>query len=117
MNELMRHNVAWPPVPIKLPSDIPKFKGKVGEDPSAHINTFHLSFSSNSLNDDSVRLRIFQRMLTHVAAKWYIELPSVAYDSFLDLPIMFLNHFHLHVRYDAGTLFVSFSIEQCHTHT
>ena len=69
MNELMQHSVAWPHVPMNLPSYIPKFEGKVGEDPGAHITTFHLWFSSNSLNDDSVPLRIFQRALTHVVEK------------------------------------------------
>ena len=32
MNDPMRHNSYWPPVPTKLPSDIPKFEGKVVED-------------------------------------------------------------------------------------
>ena len=97
MNDPMQHSVAWPPIPLKLPSDIPKFEGKEGEDPSAHLTAFHLWCSSNSLNDDSVRLRLFQRTLTHVEPKWYIELPSVAYDDFLDLATVFLNHFQLPV--------------------
>ena len=59
MNDLVRHDPLWPPVPTKLPSDIPKFEGKVREDPRAHSNTFHLWCSSNSLNEDSVRLRLF----------------------------------------------------------
>jgi hypothetical protein len=28
------------PVPTKLPSDIPKFEGKTGEDPGDHVTTF-----------------------------------------------------------------------------
>ena len=40
MNDPVRHDATWPPVPTKLPSDIPKFEGKVGEDPGAHITTF-----------------------------------------------------------------------------
>ena len=99
----MHHNVACSPVPIELTSHIPKFEGKTGEDPGAHITTFHLWCSSNSLNDESIQLRIFQRTLTHVVAKWYKELSSVAYDSFLDLETMFLNHFQLLVWYGAGT--------------
>ena len=94
-------------VPIKLPSYIPKFEGKSSEYPGAHITTFHLWCSSNSLNDDYVRLRLFQRTLTHVAAKWYIELPSAAYDRFLDLEPVFLNHFQLSVRYDVNTNLLS----------
>ena len=69
MNDPMWHNVSWPPIPIKLPLDIPKFEGKDGEDQGAHITTTHLWCSSNSLNDDSIRLRNFQRMLTNVEAK------------------------------------------------
>ena len=38
-----------------------------------------------------------------MAAKLYIELPSVAYDSFLDLATVFLSHFQLLVLYDVGT--------------
>ena len=82
MNDSVRHDPLWPPVPTKFPSDIPKFEGKVGEDPGAHATTFHLWCSSNSLNEDSVRLRLFQRTLTGTAAKWYIELPSAAFSSF-----------------------------------
>ena len=52
MNDLVSHDPAWPAVPNKLPLDIPKFEGKVGEDPSVHVTTFHLCFSSNSLHDD-----------------------------------------------------------------
>ena len=49
----------WPVIPHKLPSDNLKFNGNPGEDPSNHVMTFHLWCSSNSLNDDSVRLRLF----------------------------------------------------------
>ena len=103
MNDPARHNVAWSPVPTRIPTDIPKFEGKAGEDPGVHITTFHLWCSSNSLNNDSIWLRFFQRTLTRVVEKWYIELPFVAYDSFLDLVSVFLNHFQLPVRYDAYT--------------
>ena len=75
MNDPVSHDLAWPVVPTKLPSDIPKFEGKPGEDPSKHVTTFHLWFSSNSLHEDSIRLRLFQHTLTGPAAKWYIELP------------------------------------------
>ena len=42
MNDPGSHDLAWPAVPNKLPSDIPKFEGKAGEDPSEHI-THYLS--------------------------------------------------------------------------
>lgn len=40
----------------KLPSDIPKFEGKLGEDPSNHLMTYHLWCALNSLIDDSICL-------------------------------------------------------------
>ena len=106
-NDPVAHDPAWPAVPTKIPLDIPKFEGKLGEDPSEHVTTFHLWFSSNSLHQDSVRLRLFQRTLTGPAAKWYIELPRGAFTLFDDLAMTFLNHFQLPVRYDVGTKLLS----------
>lgn len=63
------HSPAWPPISKKIPSDIPKFEGKVNEDPNTHIMTFHLWCSSNSLIEDNIRLRLFQRTLMGEAAK------------------------------------------------
>jgi hypothetical protein len=34
------HNLNWPLVPTKFPSDIPKFKGNPGEDPDDHVKKF-----------------------------------------------------------------------------
>jgi hypothetical protein len=82
MNDPMCHDPMWTLIPTKLPSDIPKFEGKTGEDPGDHVTTFHIWFSSNSLNDDYIRLKLFQRILTGVAAKWYIELPRGTYKNF-----------------------------------
>ena len=102
-NDLVSHDPAWLAVPTKLPSDIPKFKGKSGEYPSEHVTTFHLWCSSNSLNNDSISLRLFQCTLTGPAEKWYIELPRGAFTLFDDLAMNFLNHFQLPVCYDVGT--------------
>ena len=93
MNDPVSHDPAWPAVPNKLPSEIPKFEGKVGEDPSEHVTTFHLWCSSNSLHDDSIHLRLFQCTLTEPAAKWYVELLRGAFVLFDDLALTFLNHF------------------------
>ena len=41
-NNPIRHQTFWPPMPTKLPSDIPKFEGKEGECPQNHIMTFNL---------------------------------------------------------------------------
>ena len=50
----------WSPILHKLPSDIPKFNGNMGEHPSNNVMTFHLWCSSNTLNDDLMRLLLFQ---------------------------------------------------------
>ena len=49
-NDPVSHDLAWRAIRTKLPSDIPIFKGKMGEDPSEHVTTFHLWCSSNSLH-------------------------------------------------------------------
>jgi hypothetical protein len=53
-NDPILYNLAWPTIPTKLPSDIPKFEGKLGDDPTNHIMTFHLWFSSNNITDNSI---------------------------------------------------------------
>ena len=58
-NDPICHHPQWPPIPTKLPSDISKFEGKVGEDPQNHIMSFHLWCSSNSIVDNSVQLSLF----------------------------------------------------------
>ena len=90
-------------VPHNLPSDIPKFEGKNGEDPEEHVTTFHLWHFSNSLNHDSVRLQLFQLTLMGPTAKLYIEFPRGTYQTFNDLALTFINQFQLSVHYDAGT--------------
>jgi hypothetical protein len=93
MKEPMSHDPTWPPVPTKLPLDILNFEGNNGEDPCDHVTTFHLWFSSNSLNGDSIRLILFQCTLIEVVAKWYIELLRGSYGNFSQLVMVFLNHF------------------------
>jgi hypothetical protein len=53
----------------KLPSDIPNFEGRDGEDPSNHIMSFHLWCSYNSIIDDMIKLWLFQRTLIGVACR------------------------------------------------
>ena len=103
INDPIRHNPSLPPIPVKLPSNIPKFDGKQGEHPWNHVMTFHLWCSSNSLMDDSIRLRLFQRTLTGMATKWYIELPQHSFVDFGSLETVFLTHFQLPIRYEMGT--------------
>jgi hypothetical protein len=116
MNDPISHVPTWPPIPTKLPSNIPKFEGKNGEDHGDHVTTFHLWCSSNSLNDNSIRLRLFQRTLIGVAAKWYIELPTRAYGTFSQMVLVFLNHFQLSVRYNVGLELLSTLRQDTSTH-
>jgi hypothetical protein len=58
-NDPIAHNPSWSTMPSKLPSDIPKFDDKLGEDPSTYIMTYHLWCSSNPLMNDCVRLLLF----------------------------------------------------------
>jgi len=92
----------WLVIPHKLPSKILKFNGNPREDPSNHVMTFHLWCSSNSLNNDSVRLCLFQRTPTSLAAKWYIELAIASFDNFTTLATTYFTHFQLLVRYETG---------------
>jgi hypothetical protein len=101
-NDPIFHSPIWPFIPDKLPSDIPKFDEKYGEDPNNHVMNFNLWCSSNSLMDDSVRLRIFQRTLTDLKTKWYIELPCASFHDFNSLAMSFLMHFQLPIRYKMG---------------
>jgi hypothetical protein len=93
INDPIHHDPSWPVFPINIPLDIPEFKGNIGKDPGDLVTTFHLWCSSNSLNDDSICLRLFQHTLTGVDAKWYIELPEGMYRKFNQMILVFLNHF------------------------
>ena len=63
-NDPILHHSAWPSVPVKIPTDILKFEGKTGDDPTSHITTYHLWCVSNSMLDDLVKLLLFPRTLT-----------------------------------------------------
>ena len=58
-NDPIMHHHAWPPVHVKIPTDIPKFEGKTGDNPTSHITTYHLWCVSNSMLDDSIKLHLF----------------------------------------------------------
>jgi hypothetical protein len=89
-NDPISHDPSWMTIASKLPSYILKFDGNPEEEPSTHIMTYHLWFSSNSLMDDSVRLHIFHRSLTRVSTKWYIELKGNSFKRFNNLAMEFL---------------------------
>jgi hypothetical protein len=73
MNDPICHDVTWPNMPTKLPSDISKFEGKLGEDPANHVMTFHLWFPSKNNMGDSILLRLFQITLIGPSTKWYMD--------------------------------------------
>jgi hypothetical protein len=93
MNDPIWHHFAWSPVPVKIPTDIPKFDGKIGEDPANHITTYHLWCVSNYFLDDSIKLQLFPKTLTGNATKWIIELPAASFFDLQSLAIVFLMHF------------------------
>jgi hypothetical protein len=107
LNDPIRHSPQWPAIPTKLPSDIPKFDGKPGEDLKNHVMTFHLWCSSNSLMDDSIRLCLFQRTLMGSTMKWYIELPRGFFTDFNTLTMAFLTHYQLPIHYETWTEILS----------
>ena len=88
-NDPVPHNPTWPTVPTKIPSDIPKFEGKASEDPSENVTTFHLWCSSNSLLNNSIRLRLFQQTLMIMWQMVY-RVTEGDYATFDDLAMTFL---------------------------
>ena len=54
MNDPLCLDPMWLHFLDKITSDIQKFEGNKGKDPSDSVTTFPLWFSSNSLNHDSV---------------------------------------------------------------
>ena len=73
-NDPILHSPYWPPIPTKILGDCPKFDGKSGEDPQAHVMTYHLWCSSNSWLDDSIHLCLFQWTLTGSAQNGILNL-------------------------------------------
>ena len=116
INDPIRHNPLWPPIPVKLPSDIPKFDGKQGEDLWNHVMNFHLWCSLKSLMDDSIWLRLFQWTLTDTATKWYIALPQHSFVDFGLLETVFLTHFQLPIHYEMGTKILTSLWQNTSTH-
>jgi hypothetical protein len=77
----------------EMTSTILKFDGKPREHPKNNVMTFHLCCFSNSLMDDSIHLRFFQRKLIGAEAKWHFELTCNSFVNFNSLSMSFLMHF------------------------
>jgi hypothetical protein len=101
-NDPILHDLTWPAMPTKLPSDIPKFEGKTGDNLANHIMTFHLWFSSNNIMDESVRFRLFHHTLTGPSTKWYVEEKYGSHVTFESLDKEILTFFQLPIRQDNG---------------
>jgi hypothetical protein len=101
-NDLILHNHTWPNMPTKLPSNIPKFEGKSGEDPAKHVMSFHLWCSSNIIMEDSINLWLFQGTLTGTISKWYVDDKTEAHSIFESLSKAFLSFFQLPIHHDTG---------------
>ena len=110
------HHPTWPPVPVKIPTDILKFEVKTGDDPASHITTYHLWCVSNSMLDDSIKLHLFPRTLTGNATKWFIELPTSSFHDFGSLAMAFLTQFQLPIRYETGTNLLTSLCQNTATH-
>jgi hypothetical protein len=107
-NDPINHAPFLHAIPAKLSFNILELEGKLGEDLNNHVMTFYLWRSSNSLMNDSIFLRIFQRTLTGATMKWYIELPRNSFVDFNYLSMDFLMHFQFPIQYVTGTkLFTS----------
>ena len=96
------HHPAWHLVLVNIPTDIPKFKVKKGDNPSLHITTYHLWCVSKSMLDDSIKLCLFPRTLTSNTTNWFIELPTSSFHDFGSLDMAFLTHFQLPIHYEIG---------------
>ena len=103
-------------MPTNLPSDIPKFEEKPGEDPANHVMTFHLWCSSNNIMDACVLLRLFQCTLTNPLAKWYVDEKSGSHVTFESLAKAFLAFFQLLVLHDIGIELLSECKQTSATH-
>jgi len=89
----VNNNLFFPPITHKIPSDIPNFEGKQGDDLATHVTTYHPWSASNSMVDDSIWLKLFLHTLIGNTTKWYIELPRAAVNTFGALVTKFLKHF------------------------
>jgi hypothetical protein len=66
VNDPICHDPRWPPMPMKLPLNIPKFEAKPNEDPGDHVTTFHLWCPSNSLKMTLSSCDCFNALLSRV---------------------------------------------------
>lgn len=73
INDPLLHYQNWLVMSAKIPSYIPKFKGNPREYPKNHVHSYHMWCSSNSIIKHSIHVCLFERTLTGVAIKWYVN--------------------------------------------
>jgi len=110
------HNATWSLMPTKIPSYIPKFNRKSSEDLVNHFMTFHLWFSSKSISDDSIQLRLFQSTLIGPLEKWYIKDKPGSHATFTSLGNDFLSFFELPLHHDTSLEILSCFPKTTSTH-
>jgi hypothetical protein len=115
-NDPILHDPTWSNMPTKLPLDIPKFEGKVGEDPTNYVMSFHLWSSSNSIMEDSILIRLFQIILMGKTTKWYVDEKFGAHPTFESLAKAFLSFFQLPIRHDTRSEILSECKQNTATH-
>lgn len=101
-NDPINNHVGWWVILTKLPYDILTFDGKSREGYLVHVMTFYLWFSLNSLNDDSIHLRLFQCTLSGTMTKWYVEFPCATFNDFFTLAMVL--HFQFPICYETRTV-------------
>jgi hypothetical protein len=83
------------------PSDISKFEGKPGEDPTNQIMSFHMWCSFNKIMEYSIHLRLFQSMLIGLFTKWYVDEKVRSHSTFESLEKSLLSFLQLPMRHDT----------------
>ena len=93
INNPLLHDPNWPIMPTKHLSDILKFEGNPGKNPTDHVHSFHMWCLSHSITKDSIHLRLFQRTLIGVVAKLFVDQPHPSHSTFMTLAKEFLSYF------------------------
>lgn len=100
-NDPITYDMAWLAMATKIPSDILKFEEKATEGPVNHVMSFHLQCSYNRIIEESVWLCLFQRTLTGLVAKFYVDALSKTYTIFEGLSNVFPSFFQLPITHDT----------------
>jgi len=115
-NDLIYHNLHWPPLLHNIPVDILKFEGKQGDHLATDVTTYHLWCVSKSMVDDSAQHRLFPRTLIGNSSNWYIELPHKLANTFGALETEFLKDIKLPICYKTRENLFTILCQHTYTH-